>query len=114
MSNQKWSLIRVGIVDYAKGKKGPLYKEILECARRNLASSASVFKSIDGFQIKGHQESVRLFGGLERSQALLFEILIKSEIKEDFLDRLREICESAEDPAIISISNANIEVFGME
>ena len=114
MSKQNWNLIRIGVGDYAKGNKGPLYKEILECAKLNKATSASVFKSIDGFLIKGSPEVVRLFGGTDKSQALIIEALIESEYKDDFLSSLHELLANIDDPVIISIADSNVEVFGIE
>lgn len=114
MSKQKWNIIRIGLGDYATSIKGPLYKEILDCAKQNKVISASAFKSVDGFQIKGTPEVVRLFGGIEKSQVLMIEALIKFENKETFLTSLREICNKVDDPVIISVVNSGIEVYGIE
>lgn len=110
----KWSLIRIGTGDYAKGKAKPLYKEIIDCAKINRAVSATVYESIDGFLMKGSPEVVRLFGGTDKSQGLIIEVLIKSDQKRTFLDALRDLAKSTDDPIIISVTDSDIEVFGIE
>jgi PII-like signaling protein len=110
----KWSLIRIGTGDYALTKGKPLYKEIILCAQRNSAVSATAYKSIDGFLMKGSLEVVRLFGGVDKSQGLIIEVLIRFNQKENFLEAVRELAKSTDDPIIISASDSDIEVFGIE
>lgn len=112
---KKLNLIRVGLGDYAKSKTGlSLYKEILNCAKVSKAMSATVFKSIDGFLMKGNMETVRLFGGIDKSQGLIIEILISIEKKEIFLNSIRELCKTIDDPVFVSISDSDIEAFGLD
>ena len=110
----KWSLIRIGTGDYAKGKTKPLYKEIIDYSKKYRAVSATVYKSIDGFLMKGSPEVVRLFGGVDKSQGIIIEVLIKSEQKNNFLEAVRDLAKSTNDPLIISVADSDIEVFGIE
>lgn len=110
----KWSLIRIGTGDYAQGKTKLLYKEIIDSAKHHKALSATVYKSIDGFLMKGSPEVVRLFGGIDKSQGLIIEVLIKLDNKIKFLNGVRDLSKSIEDPIVISVSNSDIEVLGVE
>jgi len=110
----KWSLIRIGTGDYAKGKTKPLYKEIIDCAKTYRAVSATVYESIDGFLMKGSPEVVRLFGGVEKSNGLIIEVLIKIDKKNNFLEAVRDLAKSTDDPIVISVADSDIEVFGIE
>lgn len=109
----KWSLIRIGTGDYAKGKTKPLYKEIIDSAKHHKAMSATVYESIDGYLMKSSPEVVRLFGGVDKSKGLIIEVLIKLDNKSNFLNAVRDLSKSIEDPIVISVSNSDIEVLGL-
>lgn len=110
---EKCLLIRIGLGDYAMGKRGRLYKEILNCARQNGVISASVFNSSDGFLVKGKEEVVRLFGGMNKSKSIIIEALLKQQHKEKFLSQLRILCKEVNEPVVVSVSQSEIETFGL-
>jgi len=64
--------------------------------------------------LKGSPEVVRLFGGVDKSQGLIIEVLIRFNQKENFLEAVRELAKSTDDPIIISASDSDIEVYGIE
>jgi len=111
---QKLALFRIGLGDYARSNSGPLYKEILSCARNHNVISASVFRSIDSVLMKGKPEMPRLFGGHDKSQAIIMEISVRQENKQELLSALREILQLSKDPVVISILDTEVEVFGLD
>lgn len=111
---KKWYLVQIGVGDYVKGSKGPLYKMILDCAQKSRTIGASVFRSFDSVLLKGRPQMVRLFGGRDKSEALLIKVMVSKTNKDAFLANLKELLNGINEPVVVAVSKAEVEVFGFE
>ncbi len=111
-SSENWYWIRIGVGDYAMGKSGPLYKEIMTCAKKHGIPGVALTKSTDGYTVAGNPEIVRAFGGQSKSLGMMFEIAAPANIKEQFISEVRELISLNNSHAMIGISESDVEIFG--